>query len=138
MLRRLSRVALPHWIGLAVILIAGGLYLSTLQTDINGADTPYTPDVGEIVNALNLWGTLHQAGYPIFSILGSTFVTVVKLFGVNPALAAGLWSWLWSLVAVGLTYVLTMRLTGQWWVAAPTALTLAVTRALWVNASIAE
>jgi len=129
---------MPHWAGLAVILVAGGLYLSTLQTDINGADTPYTPDVGEIVIALNLWGTLHQAGYPIFSMLGSAFVTVAKLFGASPALAAGLWSWLWCLVTVGLTYGLTMRLTGRWWVAAPTALTLAVTRSLWVNASIAE
>lgn len=121
-----------------VVGLAGLLYLATLQTDINGADTPYTPDVGEIVNALNLWGTLHQAGYPIFSILGSAFVAVVRLFGPNPATAAGLWSWLWSLAAVALLYAIVLRLAARWWAAAASALALAVSRSLWVNGSIAE
>ncbi len=135
---RLAKLTRNQWAGVTVILCAGLLYLTTLQTDINGADTPYTPDVGEIINALNLWGTLHQAGYPIFSILGSAFVTLVKFLGPNPATAAGLWSWAWALVAVGLAYLITLHLTQRWWVAAVTALALTVTRSLWVNGSIAE
>lgn len=138
MLARIRKLSWNGWAGIAVVALSGLLYLTTLQTDINGADTPYTPDVGEIVNALNLWGTLHQAGYPIFSILGSTFVTLVKPFGPNPATAAGLWSWLWSLVAVALVYGIVLRLTSRGWAAAASAITLAVTRSLWVNGSIAE
>jgi hypothetical protein len=138
MFQRLRQANVNRAAGMAVVALSGLLYLTTLQTDINGADTPYTPDVGEIVNALNLWGTLHQAGYPVFSILGSAFVTLVRPFGPNPATAAGLWSWTWALAAVGLTYLLTLHLTHRWWAAAVTALTLAVTRSLWVNGSIAE
>jgi hypothetical protein len=135
---RLRQISANQWAGLAVVGLTGLLYLTTLQTDINGAETPYTPDVGEIVNALNLRGILHQAGYPIFSMFGSGFVTVARLFGVNPAAAAGLWSWLWAVAAVGLAYLIVLHLTGRRWVAAVTALTLAVSRSLWVNGSIAE
>ena len=118
--------------------MSGILYLTTLQRDINGADSPYTPDVGEIVNALNLWGTLHQAGYPLFSMSGSAFVSLIKLFGIGPATAATLWSWLWGVVTVGLTYTLALRLAGRWEIAGSAAMLYAVSRSLWVDSSIAE
>lgn len=135
---------------MVVVAVSGILYLTTLQRDINGADSPYTPDVGEIVNALNLWGTLHQAGYPLFSISGSAFVALIRLFGIGPATAATLWSWLWGVVTVGLTYMLALprpgedasprlgRLAGRWEIAASVATLYAVSRSLWVDSSIAE
>ncbi|MFQ5407543.1 MAG: protein O-mannosyl-transferase family, partial [Anaerolineales bacterium] len=132
------RLSASFWAGAAVVVLTGFLYLATLQHDINGADGPYTPDVGEIVNALNLWGTLHQAGYPVFSVMGSAFVTLVRLAGIPPAMAASLWSWVWGLATVGLTYGIALRLTGRWPIASGAAMLYAVSRSLWVNASIAE
>ena len=74
---------------LAVAIIGAGLifvvYLGTLQLTINGSQHPYTTDVGEIQNALPRWGTIHFPGYPLYSLTGSAFVSVVRLLGrVSP------------------------------------------------------
>lgn len=134
----LDKIHWERWAGVIVVSLAALLFLTTIQTDINGADTLYTPDVGEITNALNLWGTIHQAGYPLWTALGSTFVFFARLTGASPALSAGLWSWSWALVVVAMTYVLVLRLTGRWAAAAAAAAAITVSRSLWVNASIAE
>ena len=58
----------PFWMALAVA-IAALLYLSTVQTIINGGGHPYVTDVGEHQNALPRWGTIHHSGYPQWTCL---------------------------------------------------------------------
>jgi hypothetical protein len=65
--------------GLALLL-----FLTTLQTGINGSHSPYTTDTGEIQNALPRWGTLHWTGYPQYSLSGSLLVTLLRLLGIVP------------------------------------------------------
>ena len=123
---------------LIAVLIAAVLYLSTVQTHINSSGHPYTTDVGEHQNALPRWGTIHHSGYPQWTALGSLFVTVLRLFGVEPAAAVSLWSLLWGLATVALL----MALAFEWDVAGPFAalgaLAAGLATSLWVDASIAE
>ena len=69
---------------------------------------------------------------------GSAFVELIKLFGIGPAAAATLWSWLWGVVTVGLTYALALSLAGRWEIAGSAAMLYSVSRSLWVDSSIAE
>jgi hypothetical protein len=76
------------------------LYLSTLQTPINGLPSPYTTDVGEIQNALPRWGLLHPSGYPIYSLTSSAFVSTLRAIGISPVLGASLFSTVAGLLCV--------------------------------------
>ncbi|MCA9868158.1 MAG: DUF2723 domain-containing protein [Anaerolineales bacterium] len=125
------------WVLIAV-LIAAALYLSTVQTHINSSGHPYTTDVGEHQNALPRWGTIHHSGYPQWTALGSLFVAVLRLFGVEPAAAVSLWSLLWGLVTVALLAVLACELGAAGPFAALGALAAGLATSVWVNASIAE
>ncbi len=130
-----SRRAL--WVSLAVI-IAALLYLSTVQTIINGGGHPYVTDVGEHQNALPRWGTIHHSGYPQWTALGSLFVSVVRLVGVSPAAAVSLYSLVWGLLTVALLVVLAMELGAAGPFAALGALAAAVATSVWMDASIGE
>ncbi len=130
-----SRRAL--WVSLAVI-IAALLYLSTVQTIINGGGHPYVTDVGEHQNALPRWGTIHHSGYPQWTALGSLFVSVVRLVGVSPAAAVSLYSLVWGLATVALLVVLAMELGAAGPFAALGALAAAVATSVWMDASIGE
>ncbi|MBX7253565.1 MAG: hypothetical protein K1X50_16415 [Candidatus Promineofilum sp.] len=130
-----SRRAL--WVSLAVI-IAALLYLSTVQTIINGGGHPYVTDVGEHQNALPRWGTIHHSGYPQWTALGSLFVSVVRLVGVSPAAAVSLYSLVWGLATVALLVVLAMELGATGPFAALGALAAAVATSVWMDASIGE
>jgi hypothetical protein len=123
---------------LVPVLLAAGLYLSTYQTIVNGSPHPFTTDVGEHQNALPRWGTIHHSSYPLWTFLGSFFVSLLGLFGVEPAAAASLYSLAWGLLAIALLVALVMDLgvAGPW--AALGALTVAVSTSFWVDASIAE
>ena len=125
------------WVAVAVLL-AGLLYLSTFQTIINGSGHPYTTDVGEHQNALPRWGLIHHSGYPQWSALGALFVTVLRLFGVEAAAAATLWSVFWGLVTVALLVLMAFDLAVPGPFAALGALAVAVTTSMWVDASVAE
>lgn len=123
---------------LGASLLAFALFLSTLQLDINGSRSDYATDVGEIQNALPRWGIIHFNGYPLYSMLGSAFVTVLRSVGIPPALAASLFSAMWGAVSVGLLVALALFLRVPPSIAAVCALLLAVSTSTWVDASIAE
>ena len=118
--------------------IALVLYLSTFQAIVNGSQSPYTTDVGEIQNALPRWGTIHWTGYPLYTCLGSLFVTLLRWVGVPPAAGASLFSALWGVVSVGLLVALLQELGGSGPLAALGALVAATSTSVWMDASLAE
>lgn len=131
----------PHnrrfWPALSM-LAALVLFLSTVQTIVNGSQSPYTTDVGEIQNALPRWGTIHWTGYPLYTFLGSLFVTFLRWAGVPPAAATSLFSTLWGVASVGLLVALLQEIGVSGPLAALGALVAATSTALWMDASLAE
>lgn len=129
-----NRALWPLLAGLVAFLV----FLSTLQTDVNGSGHPYAADVGEIQNALPRWGLIHRSSYPLYTATGSLFVTVLRPLGIEPAAGASLFSALWGAVTIGLLVVLAQDLGVPGWPAALSALAAAVSTSMWVDSSIAE
>jgi hypothetical protein len=131
----------PHnrrfWSALAM-LAALILFLSTVQTIVNGSQSPYATDVGEIQNALPRWGTIHWTGYPLYTFLGSLFVTCLRWAGVPPAAGTSLFSALWGVASVGLLVALLQETGVSGPLAALGTLVAATSTALWMDASLAE
>jgi hypothetical protein len=125
------------WPALAV-LAALILFLSTFQTHVNGSEHPYATDVGEIQNALPRWGLIHRSGYPLYTATGSLFVTLLRLVGIQPAAGASLFSVLWGVITVGLLAVLAQELGASGPAAALGALSVALSKSVWSDASLAE
>ncbi len=121
-----------------VALAILGVYLATLQTIPNGSSDPYMIDVGETQVALNVWGTLHATGYPLYTILGNLLTPLPQIFGVNPAAAASLVSTFWSLLALMGFYLLLHRLTKNSILAVSGTALLALMRSIWIHSVIAE
>ena len=80
MLRSRHRVV---WL-IGTTIVALILFLSTLETDINGSHHPYATDVGEIQNAFPRWGLIHYSGYPLYTAVGSLFTNALWLIGIEP------------------------------------------------------
>jgi hypothetical protein len=114
------------------------LFLSTVQTIVNGSESRYTTDVGEIQNALPRWGTIHWTGYPLYTFLGSLFVTILRWTGIPPAAGASLFSTLWGVVSVGLLVALLQQLDVSGPLAALGALLATAATSVWMDASLAE
>ncbi|UCC62570.1 MAG: DUF2723 domain-containing protein [Anaerolineae bacterium] len=125
------------WIVVAMAA-AALLFLSTVQTIPNGSTSPYTTDVGEIQNALPRWGTIHWTGYPLYTFLGSLFVTLLHWAGIPPAVGTSLFSALWGVVSVGLLAMLLQELGALGPITALGALVAATSASLWMDASLAE
>ncbi len=125
------------WMVIAVA-VAGLLYLTTFQTHINGSEHPFTTDVGEIQNALPRWGIIHHSSYPLYSALGSTFVSALRLVGIAPAAGASLYSLAWGLVTLALLVALAMELGASGPLAALGALAAGVSLSVWMDSSLAE
>jgi len=123
---------------LLVAVISLALFLSTLQTDVNGSPHGYARDVGEIQNALPRWGLIHHSGYPLYTALGSLFVNALWPVGVEPAAGASLFSAMWGVVSIMLLTVLGHEVGAAWLPSALGALSVAVSRSVWVDSSIAE
>jgi hypothetical protein len=120
----------------AVLALAA--YLSTLQWDINGSQSPYATDVGEIQNALPRWGTIHFTGYPLYTVLGSIVVAASRAIGLTPAAGTSLVSALWGALAVGwLTWFL-IDLGAEPHLAFLSSLLVGLSTSFWIDASIAE
>lgn len=136
MIRRLlpSRFFAAALLFLALLLV----FVPTLQRIPNGSDHYYMIDVGEAQIVLNVWGTLHYTGYPLYVMTGGLLVEVFRLFGANPALAASIVSLVWALLGLGLLYVLASRLTKRPWLAAAVTLLYGLSRTVWIHADIAE
>ena len=137
------------WILLGVAVVSALAYSTTIMFSFNGGDSPYTDDTGEFQLALTLWGTSHPTGYPLYLFLGSPFVNLLRLFGVPPALGASLFSMMWTLIAVIGVAMIVWRLTPRHedtktqnlFVVLSSffiALVFALTRSVWIHASIAE
>ncbi len=129
------RLVIPFALVAALLLI---FYLPTLQTIPNGSDHYYMIDVGETQVVLNVWGTLHMTGYPLYTILSSGLVAILRVLGMSPAAAPAVVSLVWGLLALALVYALACRLTGKAWLAALMTLALGFTRTVWIHHVIAE
>ncbi len=125
------------WILLAA-LIALAAFLTTLQWHINGSSSPYATDAGEIQNALPRWGTIHFTGYPLYTFLGSLFVTCMRWLGIQPAAGSSLYSALWGVMSVILFALLGMELGLPEYVASLSSVAMALTASFWIDASLAE
>ena len=140
-----SRGAAAHFLqrderawAVVAMIVAGLLFLSTVQVVVNGSESPYTTDVGEIQNALPRWGTIHWTGYPLYTGLGSLFATALRWVGVPPAAGSSLFSALWGVAAIGLLVALLQELSVPGPLAALGALTAAASLSVWMDASLAE
>ncbi len=123
---------------LLVAVTSLALFLSTLQTDVNGSPHGYARDVGEIQNALPRWGLIHYSGYPLYTALGSLFVNALWPVGVEPAAGASLFSATWGVISIVLLTVLSHEVGASWPASALGALGVAVSRSVWVDSSLAE
>jgi len=119
-------------------LMAFILFLTTCQLSINGSQHPYTTDVGEIQNALPRWGTIHYTGYPLYTALGSAFVTLLRTIGIPPAMGGSLYAAAWGAISIGLLTNLILAFEVQPLIAATSAVLFALTTSMWVFASVAE
>lgn len=126
---------LPLLLVLALLLVA---YIPTLQTIINGSAHYYALDVGETQIVLNVGGTLHATGYPLYALTGTLLTGLFGGLGVNPALAPALVSLLWGLIALALTYGLFAHISGRAWLSAAAIGLLGLTRTIWIHHAIAE
>lgn len=113
-------------------------YLATLQTVPNGSDHYYMIDVGETQIVLNVWGTLHATGYPLYVITGNLLVVVLKFFGANPAAAPAIVSLIWGVMALVLIYTLAVHVTGRVILSAIMMALFGLTRTVWIHNAIAE
>lgn len=120
---------------LAVLVL---LYLPTLETIPNGSDHYYMADVGEAQIVLNLWGTLHATGYPLYVIIGNLLVGAMRALGLPPAAAPGLLSMLWGMAALALVYKLALHLTDRPLPSLAVTLVFGLTCTVWLHSVIAE
>ena len=113
-------------------------YLPLLQTIPNGSEHYFMIDVGETQTVLNVWGTLHMTGYPLYVMLGAPLVALFRALGVGAAAAPGLLSLVTMLAALAAVYAVALRLTGRPWVSGAATLAFGLTRTAWIHAEIAE
>ena len=123
---------------LTAALVAFVLYLTTCEFGVNGSQHPYTTDVGELQNALARWGTIHYTGYPLYTALGSTFVTLLRVVGIAPAMGTSMYGAAWGAIGIGLLTSLIMAFEVEPLVAALSAVLFALTTSIWVFASVGE
>jgi hypothetical protein len=94
-----------------VLLVLLPIYLLTLQTHINGAEHYFMIDVGETQAVLNVWGTLHATGYPLYVMVSSALVALLRdVVGIPAAAAPAVTSLLYGVIALGLFYALVLRM----------------------------
>jgi hypothetical protein len=134
----LTRRWLPAVTCAAVLIVLIALALGTIQTIPNGSSHPWMIDVGETQVVLNVWGTLHATGYPLYIMLSAALVSILNSLGIGPATTPALTSLLWGTLALALVYALSFRLTRQTIVCALVLLCYGLTRFVWLHQSIAE
>ena len=125
------------WVILAAAM-ALIVFLTTLQWDINGSQSPYATDVGEIQNALPRWGTIHFTGYPLYTFFGSVWVSILRFLGVEPAAGASLFSALWGAASTALLSLLAVAMGVPAPTAAVASLITGMSTSVWAYSSLAE
>jgi Protein of unknown function (DUF2723) len=127
------------WLGFALaVAVLLPIYFSTMLIQIGGGLNAFMDDVAEIQTALNLWGTVHMTGYPLFTVVGNAFVGTARVIGIPPAVAPALHSMAWGFAALAVLYALLVRLTGKQLAAALAILLIGLIRSVWAHQSIAE
>ncbi|MFH1086369.1 MAG: hypothetical protein V1772_11485 [Chloroflexota bacterium] len=94
--------------------------------------------MGELQNALPRWGTIHFTGYPLYTLLGSAFVSLLRLVGIAPAAGASLYSALWGAAALVGLALLAMEVGAPPPLTALGSLIAGLSLSNWVDASLAE
>ena len=116
---------------LAVALLAGILYIATLQPDLGGPeDTPKFQFLGYV------FGTAHPPGYPLYSMLSGLFVHLVPIGPV--AYRANLFSAVMAAIACATVFLIARLLGASRWTAGCAALGLASGASFWRSAVFAE
>ena len=116
---------------LVVALLAGILYIATLQPDLGGPeDTPKFQFLGYV------FGTAHPPGYPLYSMLSGAFVHLVPIGPV--AYRANLFSAVMAALACGTVFLIARLLGASRWTAGCAALGLASGASFWRSAVFAE
>ena len=111
------------WLGaIAVTIAAAMLYFFTAARDIVVGDTP------ELITAAATLGVAHSPGYPLFTMLGHIF-SLIPLGSI--AFRINLLSVVCDSLAVGVVYLIAVRLTRSRISAAIAALALAVDPIFW-------
>jgi hypothetical protein len=94
----------PAWASLAVGAAALALYLAWCPR------VPADQDSPEFTLVLATLGLAHPTGYPLYTLLGHSFVTALHGAGATWGYAANAWSALGGAVAMGLLHALAARL----------------------------
>ncbi|CAG0965279.1 hypothetical protein ANRL3_01143 [Anaerolineae bacterium] len=123
---------------LSALALLTAIYAPTLLTNINGSSDDFMADTGETQIVLNVWGTLHATGYPLFVILGNLLTSAMKFVGIAPTLAPTLISLVWGLFALALVYALALHLTQRSLLAAIVTALFGLTRWVWIHNVIPE
>ncbi len=125
--------------GLLVVL-AGLLllYVTTLQTIPNGSGDPYMRNVGETQIVLNVWGSLHATGYPLYVMTGSALNSLFVALGADAATAPALVSLFWGILAACVVYALALHLVDRVVPAVSVTLLFGLARTVWMHNVVAE
>jgi len=128
-----------RWAGLLLLLLAGALYLLTLDDGLRvgellGGDLithQYAQVLGRPANA---------PGYPVYSMLGWLWFRIGRavLPFFNPTQVLSLFSTLWALASLAVLYMVLLEITDQWPLAWLTAGFYAVTYFFWYYAVTTE
>jgi len=112
-------------------------YAPLMQTIPNGSEHYTMIDVGETQIVLNVWGTLHATGYPLYVMMSSALTALLKMVGVSAATAPAVTSLIWGILALMLVYLIAARLTRPFF-AALLVISFGLTRNIWLHHLIAE
>ena len=116
--------------GLLVLFVSFGVYLLTLTPTVGFHDS------GELITVAYTLGIAHPPGYPLYTLLGNLFVTLIPIG--NIAYRMNMESALFASIAVMMTYFITLKLTTQTIPSIVASLILAFSATFWEQAVIAE
>ncbi len=136
LITHLKKPNIHAWLVVSLILLA--IYATTMQTIPNGSGHYFMIDVGETQLVLNLWGSLHSTGYPLYVILGNILTSVMRFIGVSPIIAPAITSLIWGMMALTVLYVLAYHHTKRAWLSAIVIGVFGLARTVWIHQVIAE
>lgn len=116
-------------VGLLVFTVSLAVYVRTM------APTVYGLDSAELTAGAYTLGIVHSPGSPAFLLIGKLFTTLPC---GDIGWRVNLWSAVSAALAVAGVYALAFRLTQRIWIAAGSALLLALSYYYWVWALVAE
>lgn len=136
LMTHLQKPTIYTWVMVLLALLA--IYASTIQTIPNGSGHYFMIDVGETQLVLNVWGSLHATGYPLYVMLGNILTAGMRLIGISPIVAPALVSLIWGITALTLLYILAYHYTRRAWLSAIIIGVFGLTRTVWIHHVIAE